>query len=118
MSDIGLPRGMSRDDAYVQGMHDAEQHAALTMRTLAETSGLCPGSWLLKENQLPRPGHLPCPECGMSVGLTFNQDNTAYYVAHTINLRCTCGSSYVSATGKAKVRCYHCKRIGKGIPSD
>lgn len=116
---IGLPKGMSRDDAYIQGLHDAEEHAALTIRTLSEASGHCPGSWMRLEQQLPRPETLPCPECGMDVHLTFDQDNTAFYGGHTINLKCRwCNSTYVNATGKASVRCYHCKGIGKGIPID
>lgn len=37
MSDIGLPRGMSRDDAYIQGMADGEKAARVVVEGLLST---------------------------------------------------------------------------------
>jgi hypothetical protein len=125
MSDIGLPKGMSRDDAYVQGMADAEAVVERNRLHFTQQEGLCPASWTEFENQLPRPGTRYCEQCGSIVHIIFgDKDNTIYHPVHTINVRCRwCGSHDVKPSGSqsagtAMVECRACSGVGVGNPSN
>jgi hypothetical protein len=73
MSGIGLPKGMSRDDAYIAGVADgadaltaqlydvADDYECDVLDALRTKAGIV---WTCPVNSWTSPKHAPCDDCG------------------------------------------------------